>query len=319
MKKIVTIEPCKSIIQEVAEPVMNDDSVKIKLKYCGVCYSEHYDWKTNGGNFGHEPVGVVVEVGKNVEGYAVGDRVSGLWGSTLPGGMVEFAVADPKVNTIVKLADNVQDTDAALEPLACLYSAVSKVKCSMPGTRVCVVGCGYMGCGAISLLKARGCYVVAVDIRESSRQDALRYGADEAYFPEEVLEKFRDKFDVVMEWGETNESLDEAINLTAFCGQLCVGAYHTGGKRLVDVQQLNIKAIEMLSTHPRQAELSSAGARNAAEMLASGAWNYKGVPTMIYPMNKFDQAQADLETKYGHHMKAMIDMERLDGEPYLIG
>ena len=169
------------------------------------------------------------------------------------------------------------------------------------------------------MLKARGCYVAAVDIRESSRQDALKYGADEACSPEEALEKFRDHFPVVMEWGETNESLDEAISLTAFCGQLCVGAYHTGEKRLVDVQQLNIKAIEMLSTHPRQADLSAAGARNAAEMLASGAWNFKGVPTMIYPMSKFDQAQADLETKYGHHMKSMIDMEQLDGEPYLIG
>ena len=45
MKKIVTIEPGKSLVKEVAEPGMNDDSVKIKLKYCGVCYSEHYDWK----------------------------------------------------------------------------------------------------------------------------------------------------------------------------------------------------------------------------------------------------------------------------------
>ena len=84
MKKIVTIEPGKSLVKEVAEPGMNDDSVKIKLKYCGVCYSEHYDWKHKGGNFGHEPVGVIVEVGRNVEGYAVGDRVSGLWGSSLP-------------------------------------------------------------------------------------------------------------------------------------------------------------------------------------------------------------------------------------------
>lgn len=319
MKAIITIEPQKSIVTEIEEPVMNDDSVKIKLKYCGVCYSEHHAWKTEGGKFGHEPVGVIVEVGKNVEGFAVGDRVSGLWGSTLPGagGMVQLAVADPTKDTIVKLDDNVRDEDAALEPLACLYSAVSKVKCQMPGTRVCVVGCGYMGCGAISLLKLRGCHVTAVDIRESSRQDALKYGADEAYTPEEALVKFSNQFDVVMEWGETNESLDTAINLTAFCGQLCVGAYHTGEKRLVDMQQLNMKAIELLSTHPRQSELSDIGARNAARMLASGEWNFKNIPAMIYPMNKFDQAQAELETKYGHHMKALIDMEQEDGEPHL--
>jgi threonine dehydrogenase-like Zn-dependent dehydrogenase len=330
MKAVVTIAPQKSLVKEIEKPVMNDDSVMIKLKYCGVCYSEHYDWKHNGGTFGHEPMGVIVEVGKNVKGYAVGDRVSGLWGSTLPGagGMVQYAVADPAKSTIVKLADNLRDEDAVLEPLACLYSAVSKVSCSMPGTRVCVVGCGYMGCGAISLLKVRGCYVVAVDIRESSRQDALRYGADEVYSPEEALEKFcrhdtmeeamQSGFETVMEWAETNESLDTAIKLTKTCGQLCIGAYHTGEKRLVDMQMLNIKAIDMLSTHPRQQNLSDIGARNAARMLASGEWNFHHIPTMVYPMNMFDQAQADLETKYGHHMKALINMEMEDGEPYLV-
>ena len=324
MKAVFTVKPQQSIVKEVDEPIMNDNSVKIKLKYCGVCYSEHYDWKYNAGNFGHEPMGIIVEVGKNVTGYSVGDRVSGLWGSTLPGagGMVQYSVADPKNSMIVKLPDNVRDEDAVLEPLACLYSAVSKAKCSMPGTRVCVVGCGYMGCGAISLLKARGCYVVGVDIRETSREAALRYGADEVYTPEEALAKFTSNsgndFETVMEWAETNESLDTAINLTRMCGQLCIGAYHTGEKRLVDVQQLNIKAIEMLSTHPREQALSNMGAVNAARMLSDGSWKYKDIPTMIYPMNKFDQAQADLENKYGHHMKALINMEMEDGEPYLV-
>ena len=324
MKAVVTIKPGQSVLREVPMPEISDDTVLIKLKYCGVCYSEHYDWKTKGGTFGHEPMGVIVQVGKNVEGFAVGDRVSGLWGSTLPGagGMVQYAVANPRTETVVKLPDNVRDEDLVLEPLACIYSAVSKTRCSMPGTHVCVVGCGYMGCGAISLLKARGCYVVAVDIRESSRKDALTYGADEALSPQEALARYGNDadhpgFEMVMEWGETNESLDTAIQLTRMCGQLCVGAYHTGEKRLVDVQQLNIKAIDMLSVHPREANLTDTGARNAAEMLGRGTWNYKNIPTMIYPMNRFDQAQADLEAKYGHHMKALIDMEAEDGEPYL--
>lgn len=208
MKAIITTLPGKSVLQEVPMPEMNEDSVLIQLKYCGVCYSEHYEWKTKGGAFGHEPMGTIVQVGKNVEGFSVGDRVSGLWGSTLPGagGMVQYAVANPSKDTVVKLPENVRDEDLVLEPLACIYSAVSKAHCSMPGTHVCVVGCGYMGCGAISLLKARGCYVVAVDIRESSRRDALKYGAQEAYSPQEALEKYGTEsghpgFEMVMEWG----------------------------------------------------------------------------------------------------------------------
>ncbi len=328
MKAVVTIAPKTSIVKDIQEPVMNDDSIKIKIKYCGVCHSEHYAWahNENGGAFGHEPMGVIVSVGKNVEGFTVGDRVSGLWGGTLPGtgGMVEYAVADPRKEVVIKLPANVRDEDLVLEPLACIYSAVSKVRITMPGTKVCVVGCGYMGLGAVNLLKARGFYVVGVDIRESSRKEALQYGADETYTPEEALAKYVHPFDwmesgfeCVMEWGETNESLDTAINLTKMCGQLCIGAYHTGEKRLIDMQQLNLKAIDMLSVHPREAELSRVGAQNAAQMLGSGAWTYKDIPTMVYPANQFDRAMREMETKYGHHIKSLISMELEDGEPYM--
>lgn len=320
-KAVITIAPKTSVVKEMDMPVMDDDSVLIKLKYCGVCHSEHYDWTNspNGGAFGHEPMGVIAEVGKNVTGFQVGDRVSGMWGSTLPGAgaMVQYAVANVRKSTIIKLPDNVRDEDLIVEPLSCMFSAVSKVKDTMPGTKICVVGCGYMGCGAISLLKLRGFYIVAVDIRESSRQDALTYGADEVYSPEEVLEKYRSAFSVVCEWGETNESLDTAINLTAQCGLLCVGAYHTGPKRLVDMQQLGVKAIVLHNTHPREYWLSVTGAHNAVRMLESGEWNYKNIPTMVYPMDKFDLAQEEMETKYGHHMKAVINMEMETGEPYM--
>lgn len=330
MKAIITTGPMTSEVREIPAPEMNDEQVKIKLKYCGVCYSEHYDWKhnENGGAFGHEPLGTIVAVGKNVTGYAVGDRVSGLWGSTLPGsgGMTEYAVANPKTDTVVKLSPGIREEDAVLEPLSCLYSAVSKVRCTLVGTMVCVVGCGYMGCGAISLLKARGFYVVGVDIRDSSRRDAARYGADRTMSPEEAIAEFGPEnygegkingFEAVMEWGETNESLDTAIRLTRMCGQLCVGAYHTGEKRLVDMQLLNVMAIDLLSTHPREGNLNAQSAVNAGKMLNDGSWNFTGIPTMIYPMDKFDQAQKDLETKYGHFMKSLINMEMDTGEPYL--
>lgn len=321
MKAVITVGPKTSVVKEVDMPAMDDDSVLIKLKYCGVCHSEHYDWANspNGGAFGHEPMGIIAEVGKNVTEFQVGDRVSGMWGSTLPGAgaMVQYAVANVKKSTILKLPDNVRDVDLIVEPLSCMYSAVSKVKDTMPGTRICVVGCGYMGCGAISLLKLRGFYIVAVDIRESSRQDALTYGADEVCTPEEALEKYNSAFSVVCEWAETNESLDLAINLTAECGLLCVGAYHTGPKREVDMQQLGVKAIVLHNTHPREPWLSVTGAHNAVRMLESGQWIFKDIPTMVYPMDKFDQAQEEMETKYGHHMKAVINMEMETGEPYM--
>ncbi len=329
MKHVVMKGPKTSVVTDITDVKPNDDQILIKLKYVGVCMSEHYAWSVakERDAFGHEPMGVVAEVGKNIKDFKVGDRVSGLWGGTLPGsgGMVEYAVANPKVDIIVKIPDNVRDEDAVLEPLACIMSAVSKVKLSMPGTRVAIVGCGYMGCGAIGLLKLKGAYVVAIDIRKESLEDAKKYGADEIHLVDEAKEKFLADwghpyrgFDIVMEWAETEEALDFAINITNMCGQLCIGSYHTGGKRLVDVQQLNGKAIDMLSTHPREQHLNNIGARNGAQLLSSGEWNYQNIPVKVYPMNKFDQAQAELNTKYGKYMKSLIDMTKEDGEPYIL-
>jgi threonine dehydrogenase-like Zn-dependent dehydrogenase len=326
MKYLVAAGPKKCILKEAEIPHPNDDQVLIQIKYVGVCMSEHYGWihAKEGDLFGHEPMGIIAEVGKNVTEYKVGDRVSGMWGGTLPGagGLVQYAVADPKTELILKLPDNVRDEDLILEPLSCMFSAVSKARIPMPGTQVCVVGCGYMGCGAISLLKLRGAYVTAVDIRPESLENAKKYGADEVYSVEEAKKLFVDSdfpgFEVVMEWGEGDDSLDLAVNLTRECGQLCVADFHTGEKRRVDMEQLGVKAIELKNTHPREWDLSVAGAKNAVRMLADGRWIYHDMPVKVYPLNKFDQAHEELETKYGKYMKAIIDVTKEDGEPYII-
>ena len=333
MKQVITTGPRTSVLKEIDKPTITDDHILIQLKYVGVCMSEHYDWTVAecGKTFGHEPMGIVAEVGKNVKGFCVGDRVSGSWGGSLPGsgGMVQYAAANPKEEIVVKLPDNVRDEDLILEPLACMMSAVSKVRCPMPGTPVCVIGCGYMGCGLISLLKLRGAYVVGVDINEASLRDAKKYGADEVYFVDEARRKFTTKtwditkddfqgFDVVMEWAESDDALHLAAQIVRECGQICVGAYHVGGRASVDIGLHGWKAVECLSTHPREKDLNVTGSINAVKLLSSGVWNYKDIPVKIYPMSKFDQAQGELKMKYGKYMKALIDMTKEDGEPYIL-
>lgn len=326
MKKVVATGAMKNEITEVEVPEILDHQILVKLNYMGVCMSEHYTWQTTeaGHCFGHEPMGVVAKVGKNIKKFKVGDRVSG-W---MLGGLQEYAVTYE--GSIFKVPDNISDVDAIGEPLACLVSAVSKVPLQFPGEdSVAVVGCGYMGCGAIGLLKARGVgKLVAVDINPESLKNALKYGADEAYLPEDLPEEYiavgkyaaKGGFKYVMEWGETEGSLDTAIRMTRELGFLGVGAYHTGGKRAVDVQMLNVKAIDMLSTHPRDGERTHRACQLAMDMISKGQWNYKNVPTKVYPMDKFDEAHADLHNKFGKYLKAVIDMnpEHIGAEPYIV-
>ena len=324
-KQIITMSAKNSVVIDAPMPEMSDDQVLIRNTFVGVCMSEHYAWSTaeKRTGFGHEPVGVIAAVGKNVTGWKIGDRVGGLWGNPLPGGggMVRYTVADPKKNCLIHLPSNIRDEDLLIEPLACLISAVSKARCNVPGTEVCVVGTGYMGCGAVSLLKLRGCFVTAVDIRPECLEDAKKYGADRVMTVSEAEALLADGFpgfEMVMEWGETSESLDLAARLTRKCGQLCVGAYHTGAPRSVNMQLLNVRAIDLLSTHPREKDLNKISAQNAVKLLESGRWDFLNIPTKIYPMNQFDLAQAELETKYGKYMKAAVCMDMLDGDPYVI-
>lgn len=328
MKKLVMSGPKQSKIVDTDMVQLRDEnSVIVKIKYCGVCMSEHYDWEhaKEGITFGHEGIGVVHSVGKNVTKVKVGDRVSG----PIYGG-AEYSCTNE--NNCVIIPDNVKDEEAVLEPLGCLISAVSKVKIPVVGDSVAVVGCGYMGCGAISLLKMRGAHVIGFDIRKECLEDALKYGADEVYTPDEYLKKFKSDFGssgtgtwdgnggfpLVMEWGENNESLDFAINITAMCGQLAIGAYHTGEKRLVDVQQLNAKAIDCLNTHPREMDLLRSSCRNAMQLLHENRWSYKNVPTKVYPITLFDKAQDELTSKYGKYMKAIVNWEDFGSETHII-
>lgn len=326
MKKLIMAGPKKSMLIDEDMPILkNQKDILIRLTYCGVCMSEHYDWSTakEGTTFGHEPVGVVCEVGSEVTKFKPGDRVSGLfWGNA------EYVTSNE--DDAFLIPDSVSDTAAVLEPLACLISAVSKVKIPVIGEKVAVVGCGYMGCGAISLLKKRGAYVVGVDINPLSLENARRFGADEVYTPDDLPAYYKDipgmdigfqsekqGFALVMEWGETNESLDLAIQMTRMCGQLAIGAYHTGGNRSVDIQQLNVKAIDCLSTHPREWEMNRECCKSAVKMLSDDSWAYAHVPTKVYPATMFDTAHRELPDKFGKYLKAVISWTDFDFDPYI--
>ncbi len=164
MKQLVMEGPKKSKVIDVPDLVPNDDQILIKVKYCGICMSEHYNWSVaeKGKTFGHEPVGSVVEVGKNVNGFKKGDRVSCLKSNAFS----EYVLS--KEITTFHIPDSIPDEDATLEPLICLLSAASKLRIPVLGDAAAVVGTGYMGLGMVTLLKqVKGAgKVIAVDIRK---------------------------------------------------------------------------------------------------------------------------------------------------------
>lgn len=324
MKKLIMQGPRKSKVVEVDVPRINDNELLVKVTYTGMCHSEWYPWTVAGAGetFGHEPVGVVVEVGRNVEGFKAGDRVSGLGG-----GYAEYIVMNPAHT--VHVPDNVDDADAIAEPLSCLLSAASKMKPAVPGDSIAVVGAGYMGLGMISLFKLGGYgRIVAVDPRAEAREHALRFGATEVYAPEELPDDYllgwkqwgaddltrsgkkRDIFNTgfrsVMEFTGTESGLRLAGDMVSAHGILGIGGYHNDVDRAIDFKLWNVKAFTAINCHERREDFQTDCCRKSLELLSTGQWGFKGVTTHIYSLDEFDKASEEMDSKPGGYIKAAI-------------
>jgi threonine dehydrogenase-like Zn-dependent dehydrogenase len=326
MKAIVMKGPGTSELVEMDIPKINDDQMLVKLKYTGLCHSDWMAWKVGvpGTRIGHEPIGVVVEVGKNVTGFKVGDRVTGLGA-----GYCEYIVMLPRF--AVHIPDGLAFEDADGQPLGCLLSAVSKVPVQVVNDPMVVVGCGFMGLGAISLLKKKGAGpIVAVDPREEMRAHALEYGATEVYAPEEVpagyklnwdnyradhtrtgksINIFEVGFPAVLEFAGTEPALRLAGEMVTAHGMLGIGGYHDDCDRTIDFKLWNIKALTVINCHERREDYLVHCVRNAINMLASGEWEYKGVHTNIYAFDELDKANAELVTKPQGFIKGLVRCE----------
>ena len=103
MKAACVVAPRKIEVLDVPMPTMNDDEMLVKIDACGVCTSDMATFVDSFApevkarrpfprRIGHEPVGTIVEVGKNVKGYKVGERITGIFGG---GSFAEYVSFDP--------------------------------------------------------------------------------------------------------------------------------------------------------------------------------------------------------------------------------
>jgi len=203
------------VVRDVDYPDPAPDQVVVETEACGVCRSDWHAWRGEwewfgihtgpGQILGHEPAGVVAEVGSDVETLSVGDRVtvpfhlgdgtcpqcrdghSNLCETSLPLGFTEhapgafaeaFAVREADYNC-AKLPDEVDFVEMA--GLGCrfmtAYHGLTDRTGVRPGDTVAVHGCGGVGLSAIHIANAVGAYPVAVDISEEKLDRARELGA----------------------------------------------------------------------------------------------------------------------------------------------
>lgn len=233
-------------IVEVPKPKIGARDVLIEVRSCGICGTdlhlvehddEGYILYPGPGRFdnltlGHELSGVIVEIGKEVEGFNLGDFVTAeemTWcgeciackngfpnqcerleeiGITYDGGMAEYIRVPARLcwslnslKNIYKDEDILFDVGATVEPNSVAYNAIfergSGIK---PGHRVVVFGCGPIGLFGISQLKAAGASkLIVVEPEERRRNLAIQMGADLDLNPNKIVDSNKRIEDILLE------------------------------------------------------------------------------------------------------------------------
>src|SRR4030043_866849 len=202
-------------IEEQPIPKISDDELLVKVLASGICGSDVMEWyriKKAPRVLGHEITGEIVEVGKEVKNYKVGNRVfvshhvpcdtcryclKGFHTvcDTLrttnfdPGGFAEY-LRVPRINVdrgVFLLPKEVSFEDVVfIEPLACVFRG-QRLARLRPGQSVFVIGSGISGVLHIALARASGVgRIIASDISEYRLKAAKQLGADETILAKEV-------------------------------------------------------------------------------------------------------------------------------------
>ncbi|MBS0151832.1 MAG: bi-domain-containing oxidoreductase [Nitrospira sp.] len=119
---------------------------------------------------GYCNVGMVVEVGRGVTGFSVGDRVAS-------NGKHAEVVCVPK-NLCAKVPDSVNDEAAAFTVIGAI--GLQGIRLIQPtlGEAVVVTGLGLIGLMTVQLLKAHGCRVLGLDYDQNKLALAQKLGAE---------------------------------------------------------------------------------------------------------------------------------------------
>ena len=201
-------------VEEIEEPKVTGDGVKVKVKWCGICGSDLHEYLAGpifipvgqphplSGQvapvvLGHEFSGEVVEVGDKVKNFKIGDRVivepivaCGKCPACLEGkynlcSSLGFhglcgsggGLAEYTVfseNFIHKIPDEMSYEEAALVEPMAVALHSVRVGKFKAGDTALVLGSGPIGLATIECLKAAGAKLVIVLQRKSIRQEYAR-------------------------------------------------------------------------------------------------------------------------------------------------
>jgi len=322
-------------------PIPKADEVLVKLEYVGICGSDMHYYETGAiGDYvvkppfvlGHEPGGIVVEVGSNVKHLKVGDKVALEPGKTC--GHCEFCrqgkynlcpdvvfFATPPVDGVFqeyvaheaalcfKLPPQVSTLEGALiEPLAVGFHAANQGGAHAGQTAV-VMGAGCIGLVSMMALKAEGVSrVYVVDVMAKRLEKALELGADGVINgkEEDAVETVRRLTcgagcDLVIETAGTEITTRQAVHMTKKGATIVLVGYSNTGEITLPMslaldKELTFKTVfRYRHIYPM-----------AIDAVAAGRVNLEGIVTDIFDFDDIQNAMDKSVADKANIVKAVV-------------
>ena len=325
----------EEMADELAAPVGRE--VTLRVTHCGMCHSDLHvqagGFDMGGGKMssleragtrlpvtmGHEIGGEVVEIGPEVTGVKIGDKVivypwlgcgscpvcergddhlcplaSRNMGIQLPGGYADLARV-PHERYLVPIG-TLEPARAATFACAGItaYGAISKLNPMGEDDHVAIIGCGGVGMTAVALMSATSkAKVVAIDPDPAKREAALRHGAAMTFDPNaaDALKTIGKACHMniagAVDFVGAESSSTLAVNLVRRTGQVViVGLF--GGEFRMPLPMFALKSLQISGSYV-------AGLNDLRELVAlAQRIKLPEIPLDLRPLASVNQALSDL-------------------------
>jgi threonine 3-dehydrogenase len=290
MKALVKEKPSTGLwMQDRTIPAFGHDDVLIRINKTGICGTDIHIWKWDEWAArtvplslvtGHEFAGEIVDMGKNVVGLTVGQRVSGEGhligkdsrqsragkfhldpatrgiGVNEQGAFAEY-LRLPAFN-VVPLPDDISDDiGAILDPLGnAVHTALSF---DLLGEDVLITGAGPIGIMAAAVARYAGARnVVITDVNKdrlalaSTVADVVPVDVSRVDLRDTIAAlKMKQGFDVGLEMSGNQQALDQMIDAMVMGGSIAMLGFPPG-KSEVDWSKIVFKAITLKGVYGRE-------------------------------------------------------------------
>jgi L-iditol 2-dehydrogenase len=323
--KAAFVKDSSIVVEDVSKPKIESGDVLVKMSACGICGSDlekvYGKYSQPSTRLGHEPSGIISEVGENVTDFKIGDRVFVhhhvpcyschfcLHGNETmckkysetnlsPCGLAEeFIVPEWNVNHggVLKIPDSMSFDEAAMiEPLACCIRAWNKLS-FQKGDSSAIFGVGSTGMMHVMLSHVHEFEkIFCIDVNDFRLDFAKKFNITDAIkstdpeLKNKVLSKTDNRgVDVAIVATGNLQALTSAIDLVRKGGIVILFGVPSSGATLnVDMSNVYSKEITLFTSYAA----SDADTKTALELINTSKIDVKKLITHRYQITDAPKA-----------------------------